>query len=166
MEQELPKGSLGRKLLKIDPDTKDFTANGNRYLVENEISFDRWNKYQKLQIELGYSISFPDLFNKLQEVYNLCNSLKFADAVVLVRDIMKGVIDVQKEQDPAALRLCALFINREDEDRRTINEDVIAQKLEDWRKEGIDVGSFFQLALHIIPGFQETYKVISQDTSK
>lgn len=153
----------GKKLLVIDPKTKSFTANGKEYLVENEISFQRWRKYQKLQIELGYNTSFEKLFTDLSKCYELLNQQKFADSAVAIRDIMKGIKDIQEQKHPAALQLCTLFINTSDEDRRYISEDLMDRKIDDWEKEGYDIGSFFQLALGIIPGFLQTYKLISQD---
>jgi hypothetical protein len=155
-----------KKLLTIDPATRDFTANGRKYIVENAISFQRWNEYQKLQVELGYSITFKELFEKLGEAYELLNSQKFADSAVCIRGIMKGISDIDAKETPSALKLCALFINEENEDRRYINEDMINRKVDDWEKEGIDMNSFFQLALHILPGFLSTLKSISPDTLK
>ena len=80
---------------------------------------------------------------------------------------MKGIEGIVKRlEDPTALRLCCLFINREDEDRRYIDEDLITEKIEDWKKEGIDMASFFGFASATIPGLKNLYEESSRITSQ
>ena len=152
------------KLLTLEKGTQAFPANGKKYTVESTVSFMRWNMYQKLQIELGYGVTFEEMFNRLTTAYGLLNAQKFADAACEIRDIMKGVADVGKRDVPTVIKMCALFINTEDEDRRTITDAQITAKHVDWANEGYDVNSFFQLALHSIPNLVNIYKTVTQDT--
>lgn len=155
-----------KQLKKLDPSLKNFMANGVEYFIETEISFDRWRKYGRFQIMLGYSIDFEKLFKDLEETFSLLNKPlpEPAAAGVKIRDIMKGVIDMEKQENPVTLEMCALFINRKDEDRRFISADLIKEKIKDWEQEGYEIGGFFQLALSTIPGFLPAYKSISQGT--
>lgn len=152
------------KLLKIDKETKSFQANGKTYYVEESISFDRWEKYLEFNVELGWDCTIPEMAKALGQIYNHLNDQNFADAAVLTRDKMMGLKQMSEKKIPAALKLCALFVNEEKEDRRFINEDMISKKVEDWKQEGIDVAGFFQLALHIIPGYMESLKKNIQGT--
>lgn len=155
------------------PDLKDteFEANGVVYRVYRSISPDRWEMYEQLQIEIGLARTFQQVMDGVQEAYGLCNKVAsgkpvFADLAVTLRDIIIGVTMVGERQHPAVLRMAALFINRKDEDIRFINEDMIQQKIDDWRKGGIDMKYFFQFALASIPGFFDAYKAVSQAFSE
>ena len=56
-------------------------------------------------------------------------------------------------------------MNREGEDRGAITDDLIAQKIEDWTKEGLDIKPFFQFATASIPGFLDEYKKLTASIS-
>lgn len=154
-----------KSLLKITPNTKSFMANGKKYLIEDSISEARWLAYQKLQLELAFNIQFSEMFQELKESYEALNRSKPADAAVRIYNLMHGIKQVGEAQVPTITAMCALFINREDEDRRIITDSMIEEKRNDWNEEGVDINSFFQLAVHSIPGFIEIYKEISQSTS-
>jgi len=157
-------------LKTIDPNAKEFIANGKTYRVYHTVSFDRYEAYEMLQIEIGLARTFAQLQNELKEAYDLCNEVAsgkkvFADLAVLLRDVIVGTTLVGERQTHPILRMCALFINRADEDIRYIDEALIESKVNDWKAEGIDMGYFFGFALRSIPGFIEAYKVVSRDTS-
>lgn len=156
------------QLKTLDPKQSVFTANGNEYTIEGGISFDRWKEYQKLQPQLALDITTEDIFLQIREAYSILNKPNPAilDAGVILANLMKGVATISDKRHPVALRMCALFINRKDEDRKGINEDLINSKIEDWRAEGFDIGSFFQLALYSIPGFTRILNLITPGTSE
>jgi len=64
------------------------------------------------------------------------------------------------------LQICALFLNRADEDVKVWNEAVINEKIDDWLSAGVDYQDFFQLAVRLVPGLltilKETFQTISQ----
>jgi len=157
------------KLITIDSSTKEFMANGRRYLVESQISADRYSFYLRESIKFSFSQSVEQLFQSFAEIYNCTNNPKkgLGDIAVISRGAMKGIEGIVKRlEDPTALRLCCLFINREDEDRRYIDEDLITEKIEDWKKEGIDMASFFGFASATIPGLKNLYEESSRITSQ
>lgn len=155
---------MDKVLRKLSPSDKTFTANGTTYHIESSISQSRWVEYQKLQVEIGYSITFEDLFNKLREAYDAANAQRLADVCVILYNIMHGVKKVAEADTDNIIRMCALFINYEGEDRRFITEADIEKKAKDWQQEGIDMSSFFQLAVHSIRGFAEIYSASTKDT--
>lgn len=151
------------ELKKIDPSLGFFQANGKTYKIEKSLSIERYSFYQRFEIELGYGSSFQDLYGAMSNAYNLLNQGKMADASVALYNAMRGFAELEKKE-PHVLKYCALFINTDDEDRRVITDDMISAKIKDWQEEGLEVASFFQLALNSIPGFIEAYRSSSQAT--
>ena len=141
-------------------------ANGKEYFIESQVSFDRWIQYEELQEELMWGITPKDQFNNLQKIIDEANEGNLANVGIFTRELMLGVKRKLDKRWPTALRLCALVCNTADEDRKTISEEQINIKIEDWKKEGYDINSFFTLALSTIPGFLDILRNITQDTSK
>lgn len=152
-------------LKTIDVNATEFEANGKIYRRADSISLDRFTAYQKLEVELSFGQSFAGLYAGLQEAYSLCNASSFADLAVKLRDMMQGVKSMNDGRLPIVLKMCALFLNRDGEDVRFIDEALIASKVDDWRKEGIAMTYFFALALHSIPGLISAYSSITPATS-
>lgn len=150
----------GVELIKLDGSTKDFTANGKRYIIETSISRKRWAFYLRESVNLAFGQTVEEIFNAFLEIYNITNEEGFrrGDVAVICRDAMKGIEMIANRDKETVVRLCTLFINEENEDRRTINEDMIAQKIEDWDEAGVDMNSFFQFALAFIPNFKSLYE--------
>lgn len=157
VKQDIP----GKPLKVIDLTTKKFTANGKTFNVETSMSFERYRVYQKLEIQLGYQAGFYGLFEDIKKIYALCNDSKVADIAVLSHNILSGIKTVDERTLPA-LEMCALFINEDSEDRKTINDDMISAKIADWEAEGLDIVPFFQLAVNSIPGFSIAFNSVSQ----
>jgi hypothetical protein len=151
------------KKIELSSGVTSFQANGKTYHIEGSMSIERYIVYQQLELEAGYSTSFKELFNALSTSYDLLNSGKLADASVHIYNAMKGVASLE-EREPYILKYCALFINETNEDRKVINEDMITEKIKDWKEEGLDIQSFFALASSIIIGFQTALKSVLQNT--
>lgn len=156
-------------LKELPPDTTAFEASGTKYRVARSVSMDRWEAYELLSVEVGLGRSFAQLMQGLREAYDLTNQVAsgkpvFADLAVLLRDMLMGAASVNEGHAHPVLKMCCLFINYEGEDVRTINDEIIAKKLDDWRNEGIDMGFFFDFALRSIPGFLDAYKAVTRGT--
>lgn len=146
-------------LRSFEANTKVFHAGGHTYHVEDNLSIERYKHFQRLEIELGFSLSFSDLFGKLREAYEKQNNQKFADVSVLLYNLLEGSVQIS-EKKPVALYVATLFINRSDEDRTVWSKVIADQKLEDWRD--IDANFFLITALSRVNGFRETIREISQ----
>lgn len=170
-ETDLNKWTTGwPSTVMLEPDAKSFMANGREYRVTSSITFERYEAYEVLQIEVGLARTFEQFSEEIKECYNLCNQVAsgkhvFADLAVKLRDLMIGVQLVGSQETPAVLKLCSLFINREGEDIRTIDDAIMEQKIQDWRQAGIDLRWFFSFALRSIPGYIDALKAASLDTS-
>jgi hypothetical protein len=155
-------------LIKLGGDVKDFTsASGVKYTIESSISRKRWVFYLRESPKLAFGQTVEEIFNTFLEIYNITNEEGYrrGDIAVLSRDAMKGIEGIVNRDDQTIVRLCALFINAEDEDRRDITEDIISKKIQDWDETGIDMQSFFQFALAFIPNFKSLYEASLELTS-
>lgn len=153
------------------PDATSFIANGREYRISRSISFQRYEAYQILEVELGLARTLDQFQEQVNEAYSLCNQVAagkhvFADLAVLLRDMHIGTRLIGQGEIPTVLKLCALFINREGEDVRVVDEGTIDAKVHDWQQAGIDVRYFFGFALNSIPGYIEALRAASLDTSK
>jgi len=154
------KQGLSQGNLKIlDLNNTEFEANGVKYYIEKHLSFERFLMYKKLELQVGYEVGFYGIFQTLKKIYELCNDKKFADIAVLTHNTMQGITKIDERRIPV-LDLAALFINEKDEDRKVINDDMIAKKIDNWQAEGLSIMPFFQLSTAFIKDFQKVYNEI------
>ena len=152
-----------KQLKTLDPQARSFEANGKKYFIETKLSIARFHEYQILEKEAGFSISFSSMVEAIKEAYKDLNQLKAADASVKLHNLLAGISKIA-EKEHVLLKMCALFINTEDEDRGEIDDDLITTKISDWEKE-YDVNGFFTLALNTINGFFQIYSEMHQRIS-
>lgn len=155
---------MAKELKRIDLNAGSFVANGTTYYIESALSIERFAEYQILEKEAGFSLNFKNIFQELKKVYDLLNGVKFVEASVSLHNLMTGVAKLE-EREPTLLKICALFMNTKDEDRATINNDMIVKKIEDWKQE-YEIRDFFSFALSTVNGFTEIYAIASQLTSE
>lgn len=147
-----------KSLKKLDPTSKNFTANGKEYRIESSLSFDRWMDMQRMEVELSFGTDLQSILKGLKDIYSALNARdKLADASVITKNLILGVSTLDDKRIPTVLRMCALFINYKDEDRTVFTEALAQEKINDWRTEGYEINGFFQLALGSIPGFLSAY---------
>jgi hypothetical protein len=140
-----------KQLISLTPETKEFTANGTKYYIEKTICADRYREYLNIEIELGNGISAVDYFHKIKEAWSIIadtpiqsltpNHLNKAQSILY--QAMEGIGKIA-DRELEVLRLCALFINTENEDRTKYSKDVEQRKINDWKE--VDINSFFLLA--------------------
>jgi hypothetical protein len=135
-----------------------FKANGKTYFIADKISVNRWKQYEKLMPRLTYGIDFDSIQKSLLRAYGALNEKKFADAAVILHNLMSGIKDANDDKRiHPALLMAALLINAEGEDAGIYDEQTQLNKIKDWEKEGLDILGFFAFALNTINGFRETY---------
>lgn len=143
---------------ELDFSQKVFECDGSKWYVEDSISFARYRALEEIAIEFGYSATFADIFKNLRKLWDNQNQLKFAENSVLIHNMMKGIVNLEEKKPDAALRICALFINEENEDRLEYNETKMREKIDRWGKE-CDVRPFFHLAGSVVNGWLPAYKI-------
>lgn len=148
-------------LKKIDLEKGIFQANGKTYFIESSLTIERYVEFQILEKELGFGVSFKAMFDGLNELWGYLNKMQFAEAAVKLNNMLRGMAKIE-EKEPAVLKICALYINEESEDRSVITQDMITHKIQDWKAEGYDMRDFFQLAFTLVPGFIDAYQRVSR----
>lgn len=144
---------------EIDFKSKEFMANGHKYIISDKITIRRFAEYQKLMPRLTYGLGFDEIFKNLKTAYANLNKQNFADAAIIIHNVMNGISNVEESSRiHPALKMAALFINRENEDIKDYNEELIKEKIEDWAKEGFNMSDFFTMSLNSISGFREAYQ--------
>lgn len=133
-------------LKRIEKDSKAFTANGIEYFISNNLSLKRFREFEKLKIEFDLSLSVLKAKSNFIAIFNKLNENKPAEAAVIAHNMANGIEMQTKREHNPILYMCALFINRKDEDIKTFDEKLMEDKVEDWAKEGYDVADFFSLA--------------------
>ena len=146
---------MPKELKELDPKQRSFTANGKTYNIETRLSINRFHQFQIYEKEAGFSLTFESMVGTLKAAYEDLNKMKAADASVKINNLLAGLINVA-EKEHVLLKMCALFINTDDEDRGDINDDMISQKIDDWSRE-YEVNGFFTLALNTVSGFFKIY---------
>ena len=149
------------ELRTIDFSKKHFECGGRKFYVRDSLSFSRYRELQKLTLEFGFSATFMDMFANIRKAWDLLNQLKLGESAVTLHNIMYGVVSLD-DKDPAAFRICALFMDEEGEDPTQYDEGKMREKIECWGKE-LDTLPFFQLANSLTAGWTNAYKTISQN---
>ena len=143
----------------LAPETKTFVANGSNYIVLKSIPLARYVLIREAGIKIIEGVdSIYDLIAGIKTAYELVNKMKFADSAVKLHNLMNGLNEVSMQQLPAAYVIAACMIAKEGEDLSDCSEKMIADKIEDWSKEGYDAEGFFHFALSVIPGLSTLLK--------
>lgn len=150
-----------QELKRIDFNAGTFEANGKTYTIEGALSIERYAELQILEKELAYGFTVKNIFDKIRQIWDNQNKLKFAENAVLLHDLMRGVTKLE-ERTPTILKICALFINTPEEDRTTLTAQMIEGKINDWKAAGIDMRDFFQVASSSVNGFLEVYQTVTR----
>jgi hypothetical protein len=153
------------ELKRIPFDEGKFVANGNNYTIEQFLSFDRLEMYESLEVELGLGLRLQNVISKLDDQKVCYNEGRHADAIIINHELRTSGQYKLDHKINAAFEMCALFINRDDEDRSIITKDMIKAKVDDWRKE-YAVNDFFSFAMASIPVYLRGYVKSSQNTSQ
>lgn len=148
----------------IDFKEKKFECGGRTFYVQDSLSFNRFRELQRISIEFGFSTTFVELFKEIQKCYDYVQTNKnWGDLAVTLFNLLHGVSSIDNK-DPAAIRLCALFINEKDEDVTVFDEAKMKDKIECWSKE-LDVSPFFHLAASLVDGWMPAYNITIRNTS-
>lgn len=161
-----------QKITSIKPETgHTFEANGKKYIIEDKLSIARSIEASKLEIEL-FDLSTSEIKNTLIAAYNDLNGnnkekiVKFADAAIKIHNLVNRFQKNMKFEELPVLRYCALYINEEKEDRRTISKEQIDTKINDWQAGGLDLMGFLMLVLNVLPSVRKDYIRFIQDISE
>lgn len=146
------------ELRKIDLEKeKYFECGGKKFFVKESISFARYRELQKINIEFGYSATFKDIFDNMNKALDSFNKHRYDEMVIVIHNIMNGITKIETKDDPA-LRICALFIDEENEDPAEYNESKMKAKIDCWGGE-LSIDPFFYLAAALVPYWTNVYEL-------
>lgn len=154
------------ELKHIDFDQPHFEANGTKYYIKNTLTVERFIEFEKLQNHFGFGLSFSQVVERLNKSIDFANKGKGVEAWNVIFNLRDGIAGRIEDRTHPALLICTLFIVTEKEDITTWNEKEQSSKLEDWRKEGIDIQDFFQLTSNFVKDFIKIYRETSQNISQ
>ena len=147
---------------ELDLSKDSFVANGVTYKNRGKLSLGRFMKFEQYQVELGFGVSFEQLFNKAKDVFEDLEKGKPASAAVKQHNFINRIAQKIDERTHPVLKLCGLFICAEGEDWKTYDEAVEEKKINDWIAEGLDTQSFFTLAFNLVANFIPIYNEVSE----
>lgn len=151
---------------RIDLTQNSFKANGKEFLIQyDQMSVGRYQPYEKLGVELGFGVSYQDIFGTLLEIQKALTSgnnllESHHKAVSLCMNQMSAIKEQGDDNIPAQVMFCTLFCNYPGEDLSTWNKDIAMQKINDWKAEGIAAIDFFHLAANMLRGYQESLNLL------
>ena len=148
------------ELKRIDFVKNEFVANGKLYKIVSRLPISRYCEFQVLQVELAMGMTVQKLYDKLSILRQVLNQARFVDSAILIGDMTSHMAKLV-EKEPTVLKICTLFINTEDEDITTWNNDLVVRKLADWKAEGICADDFFRVAFNTAPGYIEIYNTLT-----
>jgi hypothetical protein len=146
-------------LRKIDFEKEtSFECDGKKYFVNSStLSFTRYRELQKISLEFGFSAAFEDIFKNLKTAIDSYNKHDYFNMSVTLYKIQEGIVNLDTKDDPA-LRICALFINEENEDITSYNEALMKAKIESWGRE-LSIEPFFYLVTNLVPYWTNVYEL-------
>lgn len=145
-----------------------FEANGKNYIIEDKLSIARSVEASKMELHL-FDLSSASIKNKLIDAYNDLNgnnkekTVKFADAATKLHNLVNQISTNLNFKDMPLLNYCALYINEEKEDRRTITVERIKDKVNDWQEAGLDISGFFLLVLNVLPSVKKDFAKFTEN---
>ena len=152
-------------LRKIDfTKEKYFECGGRKFYVSDTLSFARYRELQKISIEFGFSATFEDIFKNLSKSIEAYNKHDYFNMSIILYKIQEGIKNLDEKDDPA-LRICALFINEENEDITVYNEALMKSKIDCWGG-ALSIDPFFYLAASLVPYWTNVYELHIRDGLK
>lgn len=151
------------KLKRIPFEEKKFMGMTKMWFIEEQLSYDRLEMYEQIEVELGLGLRLEIIMRKLDEQKEAYNEGRHADAIIINHELRTSAYHKLEHKTNAGFEMCALFMNAEDEDRSMITKDMIKLKIEDWKEYA--VSDFFQFAISSIPGYINAYVKNSLSTS-
>lgn len=143
-----------------------FTANGNKYVVREKLALTRYEIFEETQIDVSYGITMSQLFSNIHKAYTEADAGRIVGCGTILNNILQGASLAIDKRENAVLKLCTLFICREGEDVTTYDAELAKDKIEDWRREGIAMDDFFELAFATVGGLQPTFAKNSPASSQ
>jgi len=144
--------------------TNSFTANGTKYLIHGSLTVRRYEVFDRLQVEMSQNVSLSGFRMEMERAYECLNKSKVADAAVVIRNALEGVARIEQGQPHPVLLLSSLFICKEGENLEDWNETEQLEKIDDWKRGGLEMAFFFKLLRHLGAVYMPAYPAPTETT--
>ena len=101
----------------LDPSLQSFVSNGHKYTIVNSLSLARGIQFDEYVPQMKAGATIEMFYETLNEIWNCLNTLKLAEAAVKIDNLRRG-IELRAYDNPAYLKICALYMCKEGEDTK------------------------------------------------
>ena len=134
---------------------------GKKYMLESELSMDRYIKLQEYIIELTTGSTAQEMIAAVGRAYEYMQNFRAMDAGEELRRVLVSSATMAQYPHPAHKAVALLFNSTDEtlEDRMAFDETKMMVKIEDWKHYGVT--GFFQLLANTAPGLRESWSANS-----
>jgi hypothetical protein len=152
-----------KKIIKGKKPVSSFEANGNKYHIKkisDSITAARYFAYEALKFEYSFDASPEMVAAQIAKAHNIVNALivgkpapndaNALDAITILYGLVQTLnkpSHITHSRARYMMLICTLFIVREDEDMTKWDEELAAEKVQDWTEEGLNISDFFTLGI-------------------
>lgn len=130
-------------------------VSGKVYKVTDKICVDRFVKMRQYETEMFQTGGYSELVKSLQVALDYFDDGKASKAIQTMYQMQELAFNSIQET-PIHMKMCALFLNHEDEDQTEYSETNEIEKIKDWKN--YNCLGFFPLAATIVPGLKQNFR--------
>lgn len=156
---------MQEQIKSLDPSARSFVANGRKYIVNEQLTLDGFQKLEELRIEVETGNSAKDMLNLNQRAYSAMNAGKNADAAVHLYNSINISERIIEGRSPAWLLSLALFARPEGADVTTWSEADAETWIQDWKEEGYSARDLFFCLVKLRTEYDNSFSPVIQGTS-
>ena len=153
-------------LIRINFEKGELITPKHRYKIADSKPVEKYIEFERLQCEVAYGYSFEEINRVIIAAIGHLNKADFVQAAVLMDNLRNSIKNGIEKRESPIVRLCMLFLIREDENEKEYSETFHKEKYNDVTSSGVDYQDFFSLAINTLPGLLQAYREVSQATSQ
>ena len=154
------------EITRLPETARQFTANGKTFIIHESTTVDGYTALEELKIRAATGDTATALLERLQEVYDLMNKGRFADAAVAMYNTIDAGEKIAAKRPHSLLLQLTIFARPLGHDVREWSEELAMTWIDDWQQEGIDVTDLFSQAGGSLMRFQLASSLNSRNTSE
>lgn len=156
---------MQEEIKTLEPGARSFMANGRKYIVNEQLTLDGFQKLEELRIEVEAGNSAKDMLSLNQKAYAALNAGKNADAAVHLYNSINITERIIEGRSPAWLLSLALFARPEGADLTAWSEAEAETWIQDWKEEGYSARDLFFCLVKLRTEYDNSYSLATPDIS-
>lgn len=154
-----------QEVKRLPENARSFQANGKTYIVHELLTLDAYRKLEELRIEIQAGTGAAGVLSLANKAYAALNATKFADASVIMYNLINAAEPVAEGRPPLFMLALTLFARPEGSDVTKWSQAEAEEWLKDWNAEGYSAADFFALASSRISGYTDFFAPFIHGTS-